>query len=190
MQRKTFAIISIVLILVAVGIFVAIVNTSSPTPAPAPASIPTHTIPEPTPPPAPEPVAYEYVYNPVEYYIAMGSLTDMQMNIMVNQLHAKGYNLSEKEIIAFREQHQVNKGDSVLVEGKVIKYYPSERAIVYQDLWAYVNLVPDPNSSAGVSLPIWFLNVGKRLEAGQEVKITLRGTAETEIKIIDCELVE
>lgn len=99
-------------------------------------------------------------------------------------MQERGYNLSEKKIDDFRKQHGIKRGDTVLVRGRVVG-----RPISYGVKFESPNDLDATTNTEG-GMPQWVADVLKRVEAGEEVVITILGTAEHSSLIKYCKLVE
>ena len=187
-KKILIGVIVLILTVGAVGVGVIVWGQEKPEPTPIPNE---HIIPMPEPKPEPEPEVREYVYNPVEYYIAASQLSTIEIQ---SRLRKKGYNLSEKEIDEFREQYGIRKGDTVLVRGKAFGHVAAldEEGVKLESpfyLAVFATHVIDPVTNIRTR-PQWLSDVLRRIRAGEEVVITVRGTADGVSRIKNCELVE
>ena len=141
-----------------------------------------HIIPD-IPPTPPAPKTHNYIYNPVEYQIAMWGAP---IEWLEERLREKGYNLSRKEIDDFRKQHGIKTGEIVLVRGKVIGEPISVGYGVRFESLSEGGI----DASAKGERPQWVSDALKKVRAGEEVIVTVRGVAKNGILIRDCELIE
>jgi hypothetical protein len=132
----------------------------------------------------PKPEEHDYIYNPTEYKIARGYGTDTRSFVI--KMIANELGVSEEDIVSFIKQHKINKGDVVLVRGKVVDpaYAPGTTGVELES--ALGNLA----CLAEKSLAPWVTDALNKFKAGEEVILTLRGTAESGSVITNVEPVE